>query len=209
MASSYSNLMWQFLVQFLMVSFLVVAVAGLVVGIGLLVSSQRTVQLFQVLNRWVSTRHVLKSVEVPHETDRVAHSYQRWLAGAFVLGGLPSMFGVAVGFDASAISAVVAEQRFVPVVAIALESAKWFLVVGSGFGVVVGAMLLLYPNAEITLERYANRWVASRQITRGGDDMHMMIDKLVETHPKPAGWIIACTSAAAVIFGIIMLVRYY
>ena len=207
--ASYSNQMWQLLVQFLMVSFLVVAVAGLAAGIGLIVSSPRTLHLFQVLNRWVSTRHVLKPVEVPHETERVAHSYQRWLAGAFVLGGLPSMFGVAVGFDASAISAVVAEQRFVPVVAIALESAKWFLVVGSGFGVVVGAMLLVYPNAELTLERYANRWVSSRQIARGGDDMHLNLDKLVEAHPMPAGWIIACTSAAAVIFGIIMLVRYY
>jgi hypothetical protein len=206
---SYNNLMWQLLVQFLMVSFLVVAVAGLAVGIGLIVSSQRTVQLFQVLNRWVSTRHVLKAVEVPHETDRIAHSYQRWLAGGFVLGGLISIFGLAAGFDASAISAVVSEPPFVPVVAIAVESAKWFLIIGSGFGVVVGAMLLLYPNAEITLERYANQWVSSRQFARGGDDMHMTLDKLVETHPKPAGWILACTSAAAVIFGIIMLVRYY
>jgi len=189
--------------------FLVVAVAGLAAGIGLLVSSQRTVQLFQVLNRWVSTRHVLKSVEVPHETDRVAHSYQRWLAGGFVIGGLISILGLAAGFDASAISAVVAEQRFVPVVAIAVESAKWFLIVGSGFGVVVGVMLLLYPNAEITLERYANQWVSSRQMARGGDDMHMALDRLVEAHPKPAGWIIACTSAAAVLFGFLMLVRYY
>lgn len=207
--ASYSNLMWQLLVQVSIVSFLVVAVAGLAVGVGLLISSQKTLQFFQVLNRWVSTRHVLKPVEVPHETERMAHSHQRWFAGAFVLGGLISIFGIAAGFDASAISAAVAEQRFVPVVAIAVESAKWFLIVGSGFGVVVGAMLLFYPNAELTLERYANRWVSSRQMARGGDDMHMALDRLVETHPKPAGWIIACTSAAAVIFGIIMLVRYY
>jgi hypothetical protein len=207
--ASYGNLMWQLLVQFLMVSFLVVAVAGLAVGIGLIVSSQRTGQLFQILNRWVSTRHVLKPVEVPHEIGRVAHSYQRWLAGCFVLGGLISIFGLAAGFDASAVSAVVAEQRYAPVVAVALESAKWFLIIGSGFGVVVGVMLLFYPNAELTLERYADRWVSSRQMARGGDDMHMILDRLVETHPKPAGWIIACTSAAAVVFGLLMLVRYY
>ena len=207
--ASYSNLMWQLLVQVSIVSFLVVAVAGLAVGVGLLISSQKTLQFFQVLNRWVSTRHVLKPVEVPHETERMAHSHQRWFAGAFVFGGLISIFGIAAGFDASAISAAVTEQRFVPVVAIALESAKWFLIVGSGLGVVVGAMLLLYPNAEITLERYANRWVSSRQAVRGGDDMHMTLDRLVEAHPKPAGWIIGCTSAAAVIFGFLMLVRYY
>lgn len=207
--ASYSNLMWQLLVQFLMVSFLVVAVAGLAVGIGLLVSSQRTVQAFQLLNHWVSTRHVLKPVEVPIETERVSHSYPRWLAGGFVLGGLTSILGLAAGFNTSAISAAVADQRFVPVVAIAVESVKWFLILGSGLGVVVGAMLLLYPNAESTLERYANRWVSSRQMARGGDDMHMTLDRLVEAHPKPAGWIIACTSAAAVLFGFLMLARYY
>jgi len=37
----------------------------------------------------------------------------------------------------------------------------------------------------------------------------MNLDALVEAHPKPAGWIIGCTSAAAVICAIIMMVRYY
>ncbi len=206
---SYANLMWHLLVQFLIVLFLVVAVAGLAVGVGLIVSSLKTVQFFNVLNRWVSTRHVLKPVEVPRDTERVTHRYHRWVAGGFVLGGLISIFGLAAGFDASAVSSALAQRPFVPVVAIAVESAKWFLIVGSAFGVVVGAMLLFYPNAELTLERYANRWVSSRQIARGGDDMRMTLDRLVEAHPKHAGWIIACTSAAAVIAGLIMMARYY
>ena len=47
-----------------------------------------------------------------------------------------------------AVSSALAQRPFVPVVAIAVESAKWFLIVGSAFGVVVGAMLLFYPNAD-------------------------------------------------------------
>jgi hypothetical protein len=205
----YSNLMWQLLVQVSIVTFLVVAVSGLVVGVGLIAFSPKTVQIFHVLNRWVSTRHALKSVEVPRETDRVAHRYQRWLAAGFLLGGLVSIFGLAVGLDPAAVSAVFAERRFAPMVAVAVESAKWFLIVGSAFGVVVGAMLIFYPNAESTLERYANRWVSSRQIGRSLDEMHMTLDTLVEAHPKLAGWIIACSSAAAVIAAVIMLARYY
>jgi len=81
--------------------------------------------------------------------------------------------------------------------------------VGSALGVVVGAMLLFYPNAEGMLERFANQWVSPRRATRSWDDMHMNLDALVEAHPKAAGWIIACTSVAAVICAIIMLVRYY
>jgi len=203
-----SNLLWQVLVQVLIVLFLVVAVSGLAVGVGLIASSQKTVQLFHRVNRWVSTRHVLKSVEVPRETDRFAHRHQRWVAGAFVLGGLIAIFGLAAGVDANALSLVFAEKRFVPVAAIAFDSAKWFLMVGSTFGVVIGGMLLFYPNAESTLERFANQWVSPRRVTRSWDDMHMTLDLLVEAHPTPAGWIIASTSAAAVICAIVMLVRY-
>jgi len=209
MASSYSNFLWQLFIQFSIVSFLVVAVAGLGAGAGLIISSQKTVEFFHVLNRWVSTRHALKSVEVPRDADQVAHRYQRWLAAGFVLGGLVSVFGLAAGLDASAVSAAFATRPFVPVVAIAVESAKWFLIAGSAFGIVMGAMLIFYPNAESTLEKYANRWVSSRRVTRSWDDMHMNLDRLVEAHPKPAGWIIASTSAAAVIFGLIVLTRYY
>ncbi len=144
---SYGNVMWHFLVQFLIVWFLVVAVAGLAVGVGLLVSTPRTVQVFNFVNRWVSTRHVLKPVEVPRDTERITHRYNRWLAGGFVLGGLISIFGLAAGVDASALSAVLAEERAVPIVAIALESTKWLLIACSAFGVVIGGMLLFYPNA--------------------------------------------------------------
>jgi len=206
---AYSNLTWQLLVQFLIVLFLVVAVSGLAVGVGLIASSLKMVEYFRVLNRWVSTRHVLKSVEVPRETDRLAHRYHRWVAAGFVLGGLISIFGLLAGLDPSAVGRAFAEKRFAPAVIVAVESAKWVLIAGSAFGVVVGAMLLFYPNAESTLERFANQWVSPRRVTRSWDDMHMNLDTLVEAHPRPAGWIIACTSAAAVICAIIMLVRYY
>jgi len=206
---AYSNLTWQLLVQFLIVLFLVVAVSGLAVGVGLISSSPKMVGYFHVLNRWVSTRHVLKPVEVPFDTERATHRHYRWVAGAFFLGGLVSVFGLLAGLDATAVSAAFSAKRFAPVVAIAVESAKWVLIAGSAFGVVVGAMLLFYPNAESMLERFANRWVSPRRVTRSWDDMHMNLDTLVEAHPKPAGWIIACTSAAAVICAIVMLVRYY
>ncbi len=204
-----SNLMWQLLVQFLIVLFLVVAVAGLAVGVGLIASSPKMAQYFHMLNRWVSTRHILRPVEVPIDTERATHRHYRWLAGSFFLGGLIAIFGLLTGLDASAVSAAFAAKRFAPVIAIAVESAKWVLIAGSASGVIVGAMLLFYPNAESMLERFANQWVSPRRVTRSWDDMRMTLDMLVEAHPKPAGWVIACTSVAAMICAVIMLVRYY
>lgn len=203
------NVMWHVVVQVMIVVFLLVAISGLGVGVGLILSSQKTSALFHGLNRWFSTRHVLKAVEVPVATDAVAHRYQRWLAGGFVLGGLIAIFGLVAAVDVVALSRIVAENRMATFVAVILDSARWFLIVGSAAGVVVGAMLLFYPNAESALERFTDRWVSSRRVTRNWDDMHMNLDLLVEAHPKPAGWVIACTSAAAVFCAIFMLVRYY
>jgi hypothetical protein len=203
------NVMWQVLVQVLIVVFLVVAVAGLVVGVGLIVSSQRTSQIFHGLNRWISTRHALKPVEVPVQTDQTAHEYQRWLAACFVLGGLFAIFFLVTAVDVAAVSRIVAEQRYVGFVAIVLDCARWFLILGSAAGVVVGVMLLFYPGAENALERFTNQWVSSRRIVRTWDDMHLTLDTLVEAHPTPAGWVIAATSAAAVLCAIFMLVRFY
>src|SRR5262245_55486899 len=128
---AYGNLLWQLLVQFLIVLFLVVAVSGLAVGVGLIVSSQRTSQLFHSLNRWISTRHALRPVEVPLETERVTHQYQRWLAGCFVLGGLVAVFFLITAVDVAAVSKIVANTRYASFVAIALDCVRWFLVLGS------------------------------------------------------------------------------
>jgi hypothetical protein len=206
---AFGNVMWHVLIQVLIVVFMVVAVAGLGVGVGLIFSSQRTSEVFRQLNRWFSTRHALKAVEVSRETDAIAHRYQRWLAGGFVLGGLIAIFGLVAAIDVVALSRILAEKRMASFVAVILDSIRWFLIVGSVAGVAIGAMLLFYPNAEVTLERFTNRWVSSRRVVRHWDDMHMTLDLLVEAHPMPAGLVIAATSAAAAACAIFMMVRYY
>jgi hypothetical protein len=204
----YNNLVWQSFVEFLLVMFLLVAIMGLATGIGLIVSTARTVHVFRVLNRWVSTRHVLKPVEVPHETEHVTRRFTRWVSGGFVVGGIISIFGLGVNFDVAGLSVVLGRGTSQAVVVIAIETVRWFLIVGSAVGVVVGVMLTFYPKAEIALERYANQWVSPRQmIGRHTEDMHMTLDNLVEANPRPAGWIMACTSAGAVVYGFIMLLR--
>lgn len=203
--ASYS--LWQMLVQFLMLSFVVFGIVGLAVGVGLIVSSRKTFQVFQVVNRWRSTRGVLKPLEITRDTDQIAHKYRHWVGTAFIAVGAISIFGLIARFDVPALSEALAKGMARPVVALIVESVRWFLVVSSVVGVVVGGMLVFSPNATNTLEKFANKWVSTRQMVRGGDDMHMTLDRLVEAHPKPSGWVIACAAAAVVIYGLIMLGR--
>jgi hypothetical protein len=191
--------MWQILTQILTIAFLLIAVSGLGVGVGLIFSTRTTSEFFRGLNRRLSTQ------DAP--TEIATHPYQRWLAGAFVLGCLIATFGLVTAVDAAALSEVLAAEAAAPLVAVILDLSRWLLIVGSVAGIVVGSILLFHPNAESRLEAFTDRWVSPR-VARGWDDLHMSLDRLVEAHPVPAGWLLTCTSAAAALCAVFMLVRY-
>jgi hypothetical protein len=186
------------LFQFLVVVVLVFASVGFAVGIGLIVSSVRTLRFLQLMNRWVSTRGAFRAMDVPRSTEQFTHRNRRLVGWALIAGGIFALYGLATGFNAAAVSAVFPKGALVPLLAIVAATLKWFLIVGSVAGVLLGYLLCFSPGALANLEKYANRWFTPRNILRGGDDMHLSLDRLVEAHPALSGWILACTSLGAV-----------
>ena len=62
---------------------------------------------------------------------------------------------------------------------------------------VVGWLLFYSPAGLARIEKQANRWFSARRVLRGGDDMNLTLDRLVEAHPGPSGWILTCTALGA------------
>lgn len=199
------NLMWQLLFQFFIAVVLVFAAVGFAVGIGLIVSSARTLRFFHVMNRWVSNRTTLKPMEIARDTEQFWHRHRRRVGYALIAGGVFSTFGLAVGVDAAAVGATFARGGMIPLVAIVAGTLKWFLIVGSVAGVVVGCMLCFSPHALANLEKVANQWISTRRVLRGGDDMRLSLDRLVEAHPSLSGWILASTALGAVVYAATLL----
>jgi len=191
------NLIWQLLHQFFVVVVLVFSAVGFVVGIGLIVSSARTLRFFRAMNRWISMRGALKPMEIPRDTELLSHGHRRLLGYALIGGGAFSAFGLIAGVDAAAVGASFAKGDMVRIVAIAAAALKWFLVVGSVAGVAVGFLLRFSPDALTSIEKHANRWISSRRAMRGADDLNLTLDRLVEAHPVPWGWILVCTTLGA------------
>jgi hypothetical protein len=200
-----NDLVWQLLFQFCIVLVLVFAGAGLAVGAGLIVSSARTVRFIQSMNRWVSTRGALKAMEIPRDTEQASHRNGRRLGWALIAGGVFAALGLFFGVDTAAFSAAAARGDARIMVAIVAQTMKWFLILGSVAGIVVGYLLSFSPHALATLEKYANRWFSPRRAMRGGDDVHLTLDRLVEAHPMPSGWILACTGLGAVAYAVALL----
>ena len=194
---SRNDLIWQTLFQFFIAVVLVFASIGFVVGMGLIFSSARTLRFLQGMNRWVSTRGAFRAMDMPRSTEQFSHRNRRWVGWALIAGGIFSTFGLAVGVDAAAVGAAFAKGDQARLVAIVAGTLRWFLIVGSVAGVVVGGMLCFSPDALATLEKFANRWFTARRMLRGGDDMILTLDRLVEAHPRLSGGILACTALGA------------
>ena len=117
------------------------------------------------------------------------HGHRRALGYALIAGGAFSSVGLLAGVDAAAVGASFARGDVVRVVA----------------GVAVGLLLRFSPDALAILEKHANRWVSSRRALRGTDDQNLALDRLVEAHPVPAGWILACTTLGAAAYAATLL----
>jgi hypothetical protein len=202
---SRNDLIWQVLFQFFIAVVLVFASVGFIVGIGLIFSSARTLRFLQMMNRWVSTRGAFRAMDMPRSTEQFSHRNRRWVGWALIAGGIFSTFGLAAGVDAAAVGAAFAKGDQARLVAIVAGTLRWFLIVGSLAGVVVGGMLCFSPDALAILEKYANRWFTARRMLQGGDDMILTLDRLVEAHPKLSGGILACTALGAAAYAAALL----
>ncbi len=200
-----NDLLWQVLHQFFLVVVLVFAAVGVAAGIGLILSSARTLRVFAVMNRWISTRGALRALEIPRSTEAASHRNPRLLGWALIAGGVFATFGLIAGMNTAEFSAAAAQGDQRILVAIVAGTLKWFLVIGSVAGVVVGYLLGFSPDALATLEKYANRWFSTRRALRGGDDQRLTLDTLVAAHPGPSGWILACTGLGAVVYAATLL----
>lgn len=203
--SSPNDLLWQMLFQFFIAVVLVFATIGVAAGVGLIVASARTLRVFAALNRWISTRGAFKVLDEPRSTEQFSHRNRRWVGAGLIIGGLFAAFGLVLGVNIDAFSTALARGDMAKVLAMAAGTVKWFLVFGSAAGVAVGVMLSFFPDALGALERHTNRWVSTRRVTRGADDPHLTLDRLIEAHPAPAGWVLSSTALGAVIYAVALL----
>jgi len=174
--------------------FLVWAVVGVAVGAGLILCSARMFRLFGVMNRYVSTRTSLKPLAMPRDIAAGVGRHRRVVGVFFVLAAVYALYGLFAWFDDRAVVAALNLRFPGPFVAWILDAARWFLVLCSALALVVGIMLVAFPEALRRLEARANRWYSVRQMATGVDTMHFSLDRLVEAFPRPVGAVVLVAS---------------
>lgn len=167
---------------------------ALLLGVLMLVAPQRLASMFNVSDRWVSTKRTFEPLDMVHDTDTISFRYPRVLGAILVLGaafilirggifaaGLSAAEGgrlLARVFGVGKIPPVVWEIFWVSMVA--------FIMLGALLALVVG--VLSFYKKE-TLQRwsvFANRWVATHHVFEQLDKPHYGLNRIV--HEKAQVW---------------------
>lgn len=198
MDASSSEIMWQILAPALKLLALSASLAGVVLGVCLVVRSEATLRYLRSMNRWVSSRRALKSLEITRNVEPNARGGRRGIGIVVAAIGAYALIVLALQFDPGKLASVLGEHPRYSITAIMIDGLRWILVAGCATAVIAGLMMLFAPRALAAVEAMGNRWISSRQMAAGGDTMRVPLDRLTERYPRAAGiFIIALSLAAA------------
>jgi hypothetical protein len=187
-------LVYQMLIPAVAMVFLVGSLASAAIGAGLIVSSARMFRLFGAMNSYVSTRHGLKPLAMPHDIGRSVHRHRRLIGALYVTGAAFSIYSLLAWYDGPTILAVLNLHYPRAFVAWILDSVRWCLIAFSMLAILTGVLLAFFPDALARFEAQANRWVSVRHLTIGVDKMHLPLDRLARAFPRVTGSILLVTA---------------
>lgn len=182
------------------------ALLGLVVGITLLVDSERVMRWNYTLNRWYSTRQALRRLEQPIDVKRVVYRWHRVVGVLVFAGALFTLDVLAFSYKTGALVRAFAGAGNPAVLSIAFETLRIVLIVGNVAGVVAAIVLCFRPSLLKGVEAIGDQQYSSRAATKRLEVMHYQPDDLVRSRPKVIGTLFTIGSLyVIVVLGLLLL----
>jgi hypothetical protein len=182
------------------------ACVGIVLGIGLNVSSARTLRFLKATNRWVSLRKRLEPLEKPHDIDKEIFKRGPLSATVFIIGGAYTVFMLLFVIEFPYVVLALSENANPVIVEILVESLKWMLVLSGVLAMVVGGAMLVSDNALPALRAKLDHWYSTEKVSKAASEMHMTLDNLTEAYPRASGLVLLLSSTFALTTAVIVWV---
>jgi len=174
-------------------------VFAILIGAGMILRGEPMFRFFNLMNRWVSPRKALRPVEIPRDLMIEGKLGPLLLGITLFFGGSISTVALLRTYEVATVAAMFKGSLPPVLLEIVAEGAKWLLLVGNIFAMVVGVLLMFLPDAFAKLAGRANHWYSTRKYDMNMGAMHLTFDNWVRASPRAAGWIIIVLAAFVVL----------
>ena len=177
--------------QVLYVLLLLGAALGLLVGIMLLIDSQRVLRWNAYLNRWISTGESLRVLDQPHDINRIVYRRHRIVGAVVLVAALYALDVLVFNIQTRPVVRIFRDLANPGTLQLFADSARLFLVAGNVLAILVGMILVLRPSLLKGVEGWTDRQYSPRLSSQNLDEPRYQPDEFVRTHPRLAGIVAA------------------
>jgi hypothetical protein len=173
--------------QTLFFTLLAGAALGLVIGIVLLVDSERALRWNGYMNRWISTSNALSVLDRPRDIKRLIYRWHRVVGLLVIAGALYSVNVLAFGFGTEPLVRSFRDLASPTTLRLTVDSLKIFLIAGNNAAILAGIILCFRPSLLKEVEGWADRQYGARLANPNLDAPRYPPDEFVRAHPRLAG----------------------
>ena len=119
------------------------ALLGVIIGVLLLVDSERVMRWNYALNRWYSTRQAMRGLERPIDVKRPFYRWHRVLGAVVFAASLYTLDVLVFGFHTSALVRALRGSADPALLSLVLEAVRLFLIAGNLAALIATAVLVL------------------------------------------------------------------
>jgi hypothetical protein len=182
-------LIQSWLLQSLVVFLIVGSLAGMAVGVLLLLRPEGLQRVGQKLNRWISTRHLDQAMERTINLDPWFYRYRRVGGTLIFLGAVYVLYYFTVTLERASTIGDLAGYFKLPVslVGALLDALVLSSILGALCAALVGLFLILRPSMLRDFEQVANQWVSLRRAMKPVEIRREGVDEYVFQRARQAG----------------------
>lgn len=165
------------------------SLAGLIVGALLIRSPQRLRAISNILNRWVSTRHIDQSLERSVNLDPWFYRHRRLSGGLILVASGYILYALTLNLDRANAIIGLAQRFGLPSVLVAglLDALVLSALLGALLAAFVSLFLLMRPSSLRDFEQVSNRWVSMRRALKPMEVRREAVDEYVFRYSRQAG----------------------
>lgn len=171
---------------------------GVAVGVLAVVSPGLAVTLSRFMNTHYSLRRKTRFLELPVTTERFFYRHHRVFGAFITLAAAVVLYVLLFRYSGPMTARLLAGGDAVPA-RLLVEAFYNVLALGSAFSLVTGVVVFLRPSLLRGLEVQANRWLSTRQATRGLNRAVVDSQGLFEAHPRVVGGLMALVCAGVLL----------